>query len=128
MILRNLMTSYGHQTGDMVLVGLADVLKRSARSTDLACRYGGEEFAVILSGVESGKRGPGGRRESRKGFEEKAFNVHGIGEIHAAISIGVAILEYGENPRGLIRRADKALYEAKKMGKNRVATFNGHNE
>jgi diguanylate cyclase (GGDEF)-like protein len=112
---------FGHQAGDAVLQGVAAALRRFARSEDAVCRYGGEEFAVIATGVDLA----GGRAlaERLRRAVEKAEIEH-EGRIHrVTASFGVAA-HAGEaatgEPAALIRVADAALYRAKEAGRNRV--------
>ena len=109
---------YGHPQGDRVLARLASILRRCARKSDAACRYGGEEFTLILpetpldSAYEVGER-------IRKEFASFDFEIDDE-TVHGAISIGVAQLKTDESAESLLSRADEALYRAKKEGRNRV--------
>jgi len=112
--------TYGHPAGDMVLCEVGKMLKQWARQTDLVCRYGGEEFAVIMSDTGSGgTRIACERLRKMVGdhtfeYEAKAFQV--------TISTGIAAHAGSEDqsPLDLIKRADEALYAAKSAGRNRV--------
>lgn len=118
--------AYGHQAGDECLERVAGTLSRTLqRPTDMAARYGGEEFGVILPDTDM--RGAGHIAEQLRGAIERLKIPHDHAEAapHVTISIGVAAErpERDENgPEGLLRRADDALYRAKKGGRNRVAT------
>jgi diguanylate cyclase (GGDEF)-like protein len=107
---------YGHQTGDRVLRRVARVLQGSLRRCDFLARYGGEEFIVILPST--------GRAASREIAERLRRAVADGPWPHApvTVSIGVATLT-GGSPRiqELVRAADRALYEAKAGGRNRVS-------
>ncbi len=118
--------AYGHPAGDMVLKKLAGIIlayirkKRSFREIDFAARYGGEEFIIILrrSGLNEAALSAGER--IRKQVEAARFEWEGT-VIPVTISVGVATLRSGENvPDPMVRRADAALYDAKRSGKNRV--------
>jgi diguanylate cyclase (GGDEF)-like protein len=109
----------GHQAGDQVLVETGALLKRHVRGSDIACRYGGEEFAVVL---------PRTTLESalRRG-EEICSAVRGEHRLRGVTaSLGVALCPaHGTDGEALLRAADKALYEAKRAGRNQVRIFGG---
>ena len=120
--------TYGHPAGDMVLKKLAAIIlayirkKRPFRDIDFAARYGGEEFIIILrrSGLKEAALVAGER--IRKQVEVARFEWEGTA-IPVTISVGAATLRSGENvPDPMVRRADAALYEAKRTGKNRVCS------
>lgn len=115
--------TYGHQTGDQVLrlVGLA--VKQHVRDQEVACRYGGEEFAIILPGEDL--VGAVVRAERiRTSVMSKELVKRSTGENlgFITISIGVAAFRVGDSPATLIERADAALYAAKHGGRNRVCS------
>lgn len=111
--------TYGHYEGDRVLAQLGEMVVNCIRSSDLACRYGGEEFAVIL---------PETTRENamivaekiRKTFEQITFYPKPEEAVNKTLSIGVAQLDREEDVSALIERADKNLYRAKNEGRNRT--------
>lgn len=122
---KNFNDTYGHLSGDDCLKRVGDALLQvSHRSDDMIARYGGEEFAVILPDCE----GEGALRFARSALESvAAMAIPHQNSQHAAkivtISIGVHVMQGGlpENSRhALIGQADKALYQAKMSGKNRV--------
>lgn len=109
--------TYGHEAGDRVIVAFADVLRRAAGPHPVG-RIGGEEFAVVLSGVDlaSARLFAEGARVAFAGAR-----IVGLPETHVATaSFGVAEHDAGESYGDLIRRADLALYEAKKSGRDCV--------
>jgi diguanylate cyclase len=115
--------NYGHQSGDQVLISTAMEIRRNIRASDYLARYGGEEFVVLSSGmalVESSKR----FSVLLKNIESMRIDCRGEQKSNASVSItascGVAEYALGENIKDLVRRADEALYEAKKAGKNQV--------
>ena len=115
--------TYGHAVGDHVLRHLAGVLTRGVRKSDLVTRYGGEEFAVLLTGAGS-LEGADLAERLRQLLAETPCLVDGH-VLHPTVSIGVAEVrqkvEYGESVlEDLLARADKALYAAKAAGRDRV--------
>ncbi len=109
---------YGHQTGDMVLKILSNQIKKVMRDFDFLARYGGEELAVILTDTDI-KIAKEIAERIRKKIENTKFIYKGE-RIPVTVSIGCAELKDGDNEKTLIERADKALYEAKNSGKNKV--------
>jgi diguanylate cyclase (GGDEF)-like protein/putative nucleotidyltransferase with HDIG domain len=119
--LRNINNTYGHQAGDIVLLGVADILRRHIRGSDVAARFGGEEFVVLLS--DTGINGAYTVAERiRADLEHSRFDVGSTdGPISATMSIGVAsYLRDGRKADQLMRAADLAVYQAKRDGRNRV--------
>ncbi|MGZ0080672.1 GGDEF domain-containing protein [Methylomonas sp. YC3] len=110
---------YGHQAGDAVLKAFADILKRHARASDLDCRYGGEEFFLVLP--DTSRQTASERAESiRLALVAQPIAVADI-SIHVTASFGVATYPAnGLSPVALIGAADKALYLAKDAGRNQV--------
>ena len=113
---------YSHATGDKVLQGLAKLINLRLRRTDMAGRLGGEEFAILLPGadLEKGRQFAEELREqvSELVFEDKA---KGSSSFSITISIGVCELDHeNSNPDAPLARADKAMYQAKNNGRNRV--------
>lgn len=103
----------GHQAGDKVLRDVADILKKSIRKgTDFPCRYGGDEFAVIVSSTD------------REGLSALATRIHDAVQKHfrhsVSLSMGAALLEPQESPADLLQRADKFAYSAKAAGGDRI--------
>jgi diguanylate cyclase len=109
--------THGHQAGDEVLRGVARVLRRTARDTDLVARYGGEEFAVLLPETGAGEATLAARR-IREAVEAARFRYQ-TAELRVTISLGAAELLPGEDSGTLVRRADTALYASKEAGRNR---------
>ncbi|MCX7608313.1 MAG: diguanylate cyclase [Anaerolineales bacterium] len=109
--------TYGHDAGDFLLKELALLLQKEVRSSDICCRYGGEEFVVIMPGAAL-KQGLARAQRLRQRFEEKRFPFLGK-ELHATLSIGVACYpKHGTTWEQVIQDADQALYKAKSAGKN----------
>lgn len=115
---------YGHDAGDHVLVEVSGYLRSNTRDGDVACRYGGEEFVLVWSGMELDHAYA--RAEAlRKGIEGLTLEHggHNLGRI--TTSIGIAVYpEHGLTGEALVAGADEALYEAKAEGRNRVVLAN----
>jgi len=116
--------NYGHLTGDRVLQGTAEVLRRTVRDTDIAARWGGEEFMVILP--DTGKEGAWGAAEKvREALGKQLFqDEDGNPVTKVTLSGGISTFpEDGRQQTELVAAADKALYLAKGTGRNRVIKF-----
>jgi diguanylate cyclase (GGDEF)-like protein len=114
--------TYGHPVGDKVLRRVADVLRRSARRTDVVARYGGEEFAVLME--ETGRSGAVQIAERiRLAVEDEVFHCEN-GTFGCTLSLGIATFpQDAANKARLTECADQALYQAKRSGRNRVVTY-----
>ncbi len=111
---------HGHQAGDAVLRGVADILTGSLRATDVGGRYGGEEFIVIMAHNTSDGAAHYADRW-RQAIEGTRFNTPDGAAVGVTISIGVASHHDAEQTAmDLVAEADAALYEAKQAGRNRV--------
>ena len=113
---------YGHLTGDEVLKSLARVLKGAVRNSDLVCRWGGEEFAILLRHSSASKAAEVAENLRQK-VAAATFTVDGI-PIKLTISLGISEFDYNrENAlEEAYQRADHALYRAKNSGRNQVQT------
>lgn len=110
--------TYGHAAGDKVLKDIAAVLQRNVRTNDFVARFGGEEFVIIMHGVNR-EGGMKMAEKLRKCVEMTAFMVKNI-RVPVTLSGGVAeFIEY-DSPASMFERADNALYIAKECGKNRI--------
>lgn len=110
---------YGHQAGDAVLRELADVLGAGLRQFDVAARWGGEEFLVVLPGTDA----VGATRVAerlRAAVAGRAVPTPGGAVLHVTASVGVASYPACQTREEVVAAADEALYEAKRTGKNRV--------
>lgn len=115
--------TYGHETGDVVLIKTAEVLKSCIRASDMVIRYGGEEFIVLLIDVKSSEDTLALAEKIRSTMELTVINVP-TGTLKKTISIGVS--EFPQDTDGFweaIKFADVALYQAKEQGRNRVVKF-----
>jgi len=120
---KNINDTYGHDIGDNALKEFATLLKKQSRNIDIMGRYGGEEFLVFLHKAD--KEGTVKVAETiRKRFQEKRITVESK-EIPHSVSIGVTHYPADdlETMNGAIKRADSALYQAKREGRNRVVIF-----
>jgi diguanylate cyclase (GGDEF)-like protein len=113
--------NFGHDAGDMVLRALADVFRNHFRGDDVICRYGGEEFAIILP--ESTAEDAGDRaNDLRAAVKNLILRHQGETLERVTLSIGVsAFPEDGSTPEDLLKVADDYLYQAKSNGRDRVA-------
>ena len=110
----------GHLMGDQVLRTMADTLRRSVRGFDVCTRFGGEEFAILMPGSHAAAAVQSAER-IRQRIENYRFDLLPIPpDLRPTISVGVAVLTASDAPQDLIARADRALYQAKAEGKNRV--------
>lgn len=110
---------HGHQAGDHILSVVSGVMRRVVRKTDIACRYGGEEFLVILPATDA-KGALLAAEKLRAAVEAERIEFEGK-TITVTISCGVAQIKVGtETYTEAMGRADEALYQAKKSGRNRV--------
>jgi two-component system cell cycle response regulator len=114
---------YGHDAGDDVLREFAVRIRKSIRGIDLACRYGGEEFVVVMPETDLGVAGMVAER-IRRAIASNPFSVNsGKNRLDVTISIGLATLDAkGEQIGDVLKRADQALYRAKRDGRNRVVS------
>ena len=116
---KNINDTYGHAAGDIVLEEVAKIIKSCTRNADTAARYGGEEFVVMLNNTSANAAMAVAER-IRKSVEEKSIMYDGK-KINVTISIGVSSYNFDlESAKSIVERADKALYESKQNGRNRV--------
>ena len=122
---KNYNDSLGHLAGDEVLRKLGSILFRSVRQNDIACRYGGEEFAVILPGISRDNAEKVSQR-LRKTIEKTPFPDEYVQpDKRITVSIGMASLPRdADDAVSLVKLADSALYQAKESGRNRMIAYN----
>jgi diguanylate cyclase len=109
--------------GDQVIQSVSQAIKASIKGRDVAARFGGDEFAVLLP--ETGTHGAETVGEYIRRIIERRRVSDFTGDsdpVAITVSVGIATLGRGESARDLLRRADKSLYQAKKEGRNRVVT------
>ena len=112
--------TFGHQAGDALLRALGNLLKESTRGQDVACRYGGEEFAFILAGASLGAAR---KRAELVRAEIKQLSVQYGGQLLGAVTVSIGIAAYpdnGESVEQILKAADGALYRAKEEGRDRI--------
>lgn len=114
--------TYGHEAGDRILRSLAQVLSRQNRRGDFACRYGGEEFVVVMPNITL--------RTARQRAEQLRISLsavkvqYGRFQLSTTLSIGIACYPSdGDDRESILRAADRALYAAKNAGRNQVVTL-----
>ncbi|HEX2913890.1 MAG TPA: diguanylate cyclase [Chloroflexia bacterium] len=110
--------SFGHAMGDQVIKSMARLLRQRLRKTDIIGRYGGEEFAVMLPGADT-RTGFRVLEELRNGFNQIRHQSHGV-DFAVTFSCGMALFPEFNDASSLNDAADKALYEAKRAGRNRI--------
>lgn len=112
--------TYGHDIGDAVLREFASRISANVRGIDLACRFGGEEFVVVMPDTDLSFAYMVAER-LRQSVADAPFQI-GVNskQLPVTISIGVAASEHGDTPEVLLKKADQALYRAKRDGRNRV--------
>lgn len=112
---------FGHTIGDVVLSELCGAVRETIRPPDFFVRFGGDEFAVVLPHTDLAGAAAVAERILEK-VREVTIPTDEEGSIRCSVSIGVADFGSGETANDLIRRADERLYEAKRAGKNRIAS------
>lgn len=117
--------TYGHECGDYVLIQVAELIKDSLRESDVASRYGGEEFTVLLNKTKKEEAMLVAERIREK-IESNDFVFNGQ-HLHVTVSVGVSVFDTKENmvysPNEIVNQADKALYISKNSGRNKVSLY-----
>jgi diguanylate cyclase (GGDEF)-like protein len=117
--------TYGHEAGDTVLVSVASIIRTVVRASDIIARYGGEEFVCLMSNTDVQDAAAIGE-QLRTTIASKPQIIKDEIEIWIAVSIGCATHSRKhpfDDPKQLLREADRCLYFAKKMGRNRLVTM-----
>ena len=112
--------TYGHDTGDLVLQKVAEVLRTGLRTGDTAARWGGEEMLISLLGAGEADAAAKAEEIRRK---IAALSFTHPAELKVTISSGAATFEGDTDLKGLVKRADEALYKAKETGRNKVVRY-----
>lgn len=119
---KNINDTYGHQVGDKFLIIIADLLKKNSRGSDITCRYGGEEFVLVLPETET--QAAYTRAEQFRVEISKVHIPHEMKELSVTVSMGIAAYpEHSTIAEDLIVKADLALYQSKNNGRNRVTVW-----
>ncbi|KQT48841.1 response regulator PleD [Aureimonas sp. Leaf454] len=112
---------FGHDVGDAVLRQFAARVNEGLRASDLACRFGGEEFVVLMPDADE-RVARGVAERIRASTSDTLFQV-GAEQHQVTVSVGYAVLRAGDDADSVLKRADRALYEAKRNGRNRIMTL-----
>ena len=120
--LKQVNDTYGHKTGDKLILTIASTIKDCLRTSDIICRYGGDEFVALLPQLPS-ERAIETAERLRSAIENTSFDVDGQ-RITTTVSIGIATYP-DEVPiaEELLEKADETLYESKKAGRNVVISY-----
>jgi two-component system cell cycle response regulator len=120
---KNVNDTYGHQSGDQILIQLAKRMMNNVRPTDLCARYGGEEFVIVLYDTDE-EAAMAVAERVREAIEEESFTIPADpGKLDKTISLGISGRRDGDQPSDLVERADKALYYAKEHGRNQATLY-----
>jgi diguanylate cyclase (GGDEF)-like protein len=117
---KNFNDEHGHEAGDLVLKELAALLQRSTRGEDIACRYGGEEFLIIMPGATTELAEK--RAEELRSTVQRALTIRHSGKrLGVTVSLGVATYpDHAEDVDQALLKVDEAMYAAKQAGRNTV--------
>ena len=119
---KNVNDTYGHEAGDLVLITLAETVTRQSRQGDFVCRFGGEEFVLVMPNISIDVARE--RVNSLHRTISSLFITFGRFNLNITMSMGISWYpKHGETKEDLLRAADRALYAAKNAGRNRVAVF-----
>ncbi len=117
--------TYGHECGDFVLINVADLIRKSLRDADIASRYGGEEFTVLIN-ITTKEEALLVAERIRSSIDNYDFVFNGQ-HLHVTISGGVTLFNTDtnliKNPNEIVNQADQALYESKRNGRNQISFF-----
>ncbi len=113
--------THGHLAGDTVVTQIGSFLRQTLRNADFVARYGGDEFAIILSNITAELAAPVAER-IRGMVAKQNFGIGHLQRVATTFSIGYAVVHDGDTAESLIQRADQGLYQAKQDGRNCVRT------
>ena len=119
---KNINDTYGHKNGDLVLIKLAEICRKSLREDDVVARFGGEEFVIYLNNTDTESALRVAER-LRHNIEQADLVIDGDQIIPFTVSIGVVSSEKTASLEVLLRQVDDAMYLAKHLGRNRVALY-----
>ena len=114
--------NYGHLVGDMILTRTGSKIKKHIRRSDIACRYGGDEFLIVLPGADRTVASRIAEEIREDILNEKNYSEAGE-EIRITVSVGITESRIDDSFDGMFLRADAALYQAKRTGRNKLATL-----
>ncbi len=117
--------TYGHPVGDAVLKTVGTILRSAVRVFDVCARYGGDEFAIVMPSSDQSSAAACAERIRQRVADAylREENSHRLPQV--TVSIGAAVIQRGDTPAEIVRRADQCLYQAKAEGKNRVRMSSG---
>ena len=118
---KNINDTYGHPVGDIVLKEISDIIRRSVRKKDIIVRWGGEEFLILLSDIESIEIAKKIAEFIRERIEK--YNFTKVGHVTCSFGVFCQKINNKNDFEELIKKADTALYKAKEKGKNRVEIY-----
>lgn len=119
---KNVNDTYGHAMGDMVLKNCAKYLDKNSRDSDIACRFGGEELILVLPNTDINQAKIVAEK-IRKGLESYQYTAEDGTKFKVTGSFGVAEYHENDTEKDIFEKADKALYEAKRLGRNMVVEY-----
>lgn len=125
---KNINDTFGHQTGDVVLREISTIIKDAVRTSDVVGRYGGEEFAVVLTETDADEAQIFAERLRKRVEEFKFFNPADPLKITASMGLACYPLNGIDTPNAFIKCADEALYKAKAEGRNMVCVYQDTSE
>jgi diguanylate cyclase (GGDEF)-like protein len=125
--LKNINDAYGHRAGDRVLIEIARRLQRSLRSYDVCARWGGDEFAVLVSDCTARTLSTIADK-TLAAVSAEPVKLENAVEAHLTISIGACLVCAGESVDAINAKADSALYAAKDAGRNRIVIYDDARE
>jgi diguanylate cyclase (GGDEF)-like protein len=116
---KNVNDTFGHNTGDQVLIDISKILlKQLRRDSDLLTRLGGDEFAILFEDLDIGEAGAIAQRLCESVATSDILPDRG--GIRLSLSVGLALIKERETPEAILSRADNAMYRAKELGGNRI--------
>jgi diguanylate cyclase (GGDEF)-like protein len=118
-LFKDINDTYGHEVGDAALVRLATILRQATRDSDVVCRYGGDEFILLLDHAELAQGRTVARRICEALARDELLTPEGV-PVRLSVSIGLASYHPGQDLAGLLRAADQALYGAKRKGRGGI--------